>query len=420
MLITDIGVLAGVGTVAAPVLWLSPLSDLLSIVRVVALRLAYPGRKPEQLEVVPPTRRPHVLFLVPAHNEALLIKHCVQSLCQLHRRHCDSTVVVVVDACTDDTAAIARCAGAAVLDFGHSTPIGKARLLDQAVRRGVHESYDAVVIVDADSIVDQRFADTVGSSPMLRSTVQQGYHSISNPRESWLTRLAALLNSVRYEGQLVLRAQAELNAPLTGNGMCLGCEVLNQHGMHCRTIKEDLELYARYTLAGVSIQYCPSAVLYAQESRSLAQARTQRDRWARGKWEIVRRYAWPICISPLPLRQRLDSLSEITHHGPVLHTFTALAIGLPLIGNPGYAGLVGQLLLASIIPLLVWTLLAFRKQPERFLLLAAFACLPAYVLWRIGVFATGALSRSRKEWRRSPRHEPRPSRRRAHGSERKV
>ena len=406
MPITGIGVLVGVGTVTAPVLWLSPLSDLLSIVRVAALRRANHGRKAEvPPDGCPPPRRPHVLFLVPAHNEALLIEDCVQSLCRLDRRHCDSSVVVVVDACTDDTAGIARRAGAAIVDFGHATPIGKARLLEQAVRHGVHESCDAMAIVDADSTVDQRFADIVGRSPTLRSTIQQGYHSISNPRESWLTRLAALLNSARYEGQLMLRAQAGLNAPLTGNGMCLGCEVLNQHGMHCRTIKEDLELYARYTLAGVSIQYCPSAVLYAQESRSLAQARTQRLRWETGKWAIARRYAWPICISALPLLQRLDSLSEITHRGPVLHTFAALALGLPLIGNPGYAGVLGLVLLASTIPLLAWTFLSFLKQPERLRLLAALAFLPAYVIWRIGVFATGALNRSRK-WRRSPRHQP--------------
>lgn len=406
MPITLTGAVIAVGTITAPVLWLSPLSDLLSLTRMAGRRRRDSGVTADAPVTGTPLRaRPRILFLVPAHNEALLVEGCVHSLRRLDREHCESSVAVLIDACTDDTAGIARRGGAEIVDFGHATPMGKARLLEQAVSRNLHEPYDAMVIIDADSLVDQRFADIVACSASLRSTVQQGYHSLSNPRESWLTRLAALLNSVRYEGQLMLRAQAGLNTPLTGNGMCLGRDVLRQHGMSCRTIKEDLELYARYTLAGVRIHFRPSAVVYAQESRSLAEARTQRIRWEAGKWEIAMRYAMPILRSPLPLRQRLDALSEITHHGPVLHTFLALALALPLLGRPGYAGMLGLVLLTSIVPLLIWILLALRRQPDRLRLLAALACLPAYLLWRIGIFVTGTFSRSGKVWRRSPRHD---------------
>ena len=401
------GVLTAAGTLTAPVFLLSPLSDVLSLAAILVRRARVVRRgTPSVPSVDLHPRRPHLLFLVPAHDEALLIDRCVRSLISLHRVHCDSSIVVLTDACTDDTAAIARRAGATVVDFGHTTPLGKAKLLDAAVQRGIYEPYDALVVIDADSEAAPDFADVIGRQPSLHAIVQQGHHGISNPRETWLTRLAALLNSARYDGQLSVRARAGLNTPLTGNGMCFGRDVLRQHGMRCTTVKEDLEIYATYTLAGVRILFCPAAVVFAQEARSLAQARTQRIRWEAGKWAIVRRYAWPIATSRLSFRQRLDTMAELTHHGPVLHGFAAAALALPILGQPGYAGVLSVVLLATTIPMVGWTILGFRKQPERLRLLGAIAALPAYLLWRAGILAVATFTHSGARWHRSPRHAP--------------
>lgn len=394
------------GTIVLALLWLSPLSDVISLFVVAGRRhrdasttRIQPGFTTEH-----PEQRPRLLFLVPAHNEQLLIASCVSSLVRMQAAHCDHTTLVVLDACTDDTERRAREAGAKVVDFGHTHALGKARLLDEAVRRGVHERFDALVVIDADSEVDASFADAMATAPGLCSAVQQGYHTLANPTESWLTRLAAVLNSGRYDWQLPLRARAGLNVPMTGNGMCLGRDVLRQHGVHCETIKEDLELYARYTLAGVRIVFCPRAVVYAQEARSLTDARTQRVRWATGKWGIARRYAWPLARSDIPVLQRVDALSEITHQGPVIHATTAIVLSVPLVGQDGYAGFLALVLIGSTIPSLIWATLGFVRQPKRGRLLLAFAALPIYVVWRIVIFFIATLSTSAPDWRRSPRH----------------
>jgi cellulose synthase/poly-beta-1,6-N-acetylglucosamine synthase-like glycosyltransferase len=173
--------------------------------------------------------------------------------------------------------------------------------------------------------------------------------------------------------------------------------------MHAETVKEDLELYARYTLAGVRIVFRPTAIVYAQEARSLNQARTQRLRWGTGKWYIVRRFAGPLIASRLRIRQRLDALAEITHQGPILHSAAAVTLAAPLLGQSGYLRVLGLTLLGTVLPIFIWTAMSLRRQPDPVRLLGALACVPLYTIWRLGVFIFAGVRSSHQRWIRSPR-----------------
>jgi cellulose synthase/poly-beta-1,6-N-acetylglucosamine synthase-like glycosyltransferase len=321
----------------------------------------------------------------------------------MHSRNCVTDILVLLDACSDGTAAAISAAGVRTLALSPEEPLGKARLLEHAIRERVHEGYDALVIVDADSTVAADIAEVFAASSALRTIVQQGYHGLSNPDDSWLTRLASLLNGVRYDLQLPLRAEAELNAPLTGNGMCIGSAVLLQFGLQCTTIKEDLELYARYTLLGVRIIYQPRARLYAQEAASISAAGTQRLRWEAGKWDILRAYGHSVVMSRLSLRQRIDALGEISHHGPVVHAGVAIAVGSPLLAFPGIPRVLGAAALATVIPLIIGVAITLSGRPDWLRLLVSMAGIPLYLVWRVGILLMGMLPNSRKRWIRSPR-----------------
>ncbi|MBB4862173.1 glycosyltransferase involved in cell wall biosynthesis [Pseudomonas nitritireducens] len=93
--------------------------------------------------------------LVPAHNEAQLLGACLASLRQaaLHPGLDAEPVciLVVLDACTDDSEAVANACGVAVLrveqrNVGHARRAGAARLLEQGARW--------LACTDADSSVD--------------------------------------------------------------------------------------------------------------------------------------------------------------------------------------------------------------------------------------------------------------------------
>ncbi|MCR1783286.1 glycosyltransferase family 2 protein [Nocardioides carbamazepini] len=98
--------------------------------------------------------------LVPAHNEAQGIAATLASLTGQSRA--PDRVVVVADNCTDDTAEIARRAGAEVIE-SLDNPHKKAGALNQALERilPAQGENDLVMVMDADTVLDDGFLDSV-------------------------------------------------------------------------------------------------------------------------------------------------------------------------------------------------------------------------------------------------------------------
>ena len=102
----------GLGLLAA-VLLLPTLSDLVSVLRVLTPR---PSRHAVRSRA---TELPRLLFLVPAHDEELLLPACLESLRGLRYPPERRRIVVVADNCRDRTAAIARSGDAQNLNSAY-------------------------------------------------------------------------------------------------------------------------------------------------------------------------------------------------------------------------------------------------------------------------------------------------------------
>ncbi|MEO8139164.1 MAG: glycosyltransferase family 2 protein [Gemmatimonadota bacterium] len=380
-------------------LWLLPcVSDLLSVI-VRAVGTA----RPTASAPLGPSR---IAFLIPAHNESLLIEAALRSLLAQRHRHAELAVWVIADNCTDDTAALASRAGATVLERQDPDHPGKPAAIAWALRQISLDDRDAVVIIDADTVVDPGFADALAAHGPLRAKAVQAWFGSSNPQESWLTRLASLLVDVRYDGQFALKRDTGLNVVLTGNGMCLGTGLLSRGGWVADSLTEDLEMYARYTATGVRIDYAPGARLYAQEARDLAQTATQRRRWQAGRWNAFAGHAVPLLRSgSIGMRQRLDALAELSFSGPVAHASVALLLGVPLLLLGTMAGrIVGGIFLLSIVPIVGWTCWALLRRSDRLTLIIDLLRLPFYAVWRAGLALAVLFTGRSERWERSPRH----------------
>ena len=94
-------------------------------------------------------------------------------------------VLVLADNCTDRTAAIARREGATVLERRDSTRKSKGYaieyLLDRLRESGTLESFDAFVIVDADSTVSQGLLGGFASAVEAGRDWVQCRYAVSNP-----------------------------------------------------------------------------------------------------------------------------------------------------------------------------------------------------------------------------------------------
>lgn len=386
-----------VGGVAL-LLFLPTLSDLLSLGR---LPLPRAGREPARNGP-----EPRLLFLVPAHNEALLIVGCVRSLVHMDYPREQRRLVVIADNCTDDTASLAREAGAECLERSDLDRKGKPWALAWALERTDLAEFDAVVIVDADSVVDPGFARAMARHAPLANRAVQGSHAVRNPGDSSMTRMAAVLSTVFYRYMYPLRSRAGLSVPLTGNGMCIGAEILRTRGWRAFSIAEDTELYVDLTRAGHRIEVEPDAVVRSQEARELKQGKVQRTRWRAGRLAILKRIGPEVLrAGDLGPRQKLDMLGELLAPGPLVHLGVALLLAVPvlLLQPPGATALMVLLLLPPA-RLGVYTLLAIRDQPDPAGTVRAFLFLPVYLVWRLGMEVVALRTDGDRSWVRTDRH----------------
>lgn len=377
------------------ILLLPTLSDLVSLATVL---LAHPRSRARSPEL------PRLLVLVPAHDEEMLLGACIDSLSMMHYPVDRRSIVVIADNCSDRTADVARQGGALCLEREDRAAPGKPRALAWALGQVPLAEYDAVVIVDADTIVNRNFARGLAESAPLGEKAVQGFYDVHNRDEAALTRLASVLGTAMHLFAYPLKQRAGLNTPLVGNGMCIGSRILQRHGWTAFSICEDWELYAQLTAQGIRTEPAPGAVVYAQETHTLKESLSQRQRWTAGKLTVLARWAPRILGSRhVGVRQALDAIGELTALGPVLQlgAVVVLAAASILLGLPWVAPV---LIAASLVRPLVYSVIALCVHPDPVATLAAFAYLPVYAVWRLRAAMGSVVLLRGKAWIRTQRH----------------
>src|SRR5437899_2068968 len=329
----------------ALVLVLPTLADLVSLARI-ALGRRQPDSRSSDL--------PRLLFMIPAHNEELVIKPCLASLARLDYPANRFDILVVADNCSDRTAQIVHQAGVRCLERSKPELRGKPYALAWAVSQIPLRDLDAVVIVDADTVLRSDFARAIAQLAPLGDKAVQPYNDVANPADSVLTRMAAVLSTANHRFAYGLKNRAGLNVPLSA-GMCVGANLLERHGWPVFSIGEDWEYYAFLTECGTRIQSATGARLFAQEAQSLGQSASQRKRWTGGKLTVLGRYSRRLLSSrQIGMAQKLDVLAELSSSGPAVHlgivlmTIVVVALTQPLGATWIVAGFAASLIRPAI------------------------------------------------------------------------
>ena len=370
-------------------------SDLLSVLKVLL------GRTPKR--TAPPDELPRFLVLVPAHDEEMTVAACVRSLFQMHYPSDRFTVAVIADNCDDRTADVALATGACCLEREDPLHPGKPHAIAWALERLPLDRYDAVTIVDADTVVAPGFAAALARAAPLNGKAVQGYFGVENRTENALTRLAAILAAANHRFAYPLKKRAGLNTPLLGNGLSIGTMVLRTHGWRAFSIAEDWEMYAQLTERGILIECVPDAVVYAEEAHSLRESLSQRERWTAGKLTVLVRSILPVLRSrQIGPHQKLDAIAELSSVGPVLH-LTLVLLGTSVAVLLRVPPAITLLLVGSLLRPVAYTLFALGGEPDPVRAMAAFAFLPVYAIWRIGAAVSSLRMLGNKPWIRTPR-----------------
>lgn len=263
-----------------------PLAGYLALVTAAAWRAKRAGHHRTTPRPEPSTR---FVVLIPAHDEERLIGDALESLRRLDYPAELVQVHVVADHCSDGTVAIARAAGATVHEHVDPLPRGKGPALQWALGRLSGDGIDAVVVLDADSVVDRGFLAALDARLAEGGLVFQAHYAVRDASSTSQTELRSLALALRHYVRPLGRAALGASCGLYGNGMAFARPVLERVAWSDH-LTEDLELQAELLLAGIPVGFVPDARLHAEMPATLAQAQSQNERWERGRIELVARF----------------------------------------------------------------------------------------------------------------------------------
>jgi cellulose synthase/poly-beta-1,6-N-acetylglucosamine synthase-like glycosyltransferase len=238
----------------------------------------------------PPAGDLHLTVLVPAHDEAGSIAAAVDGLLGCDYPPERRRVVVIADNCSDETAALARAAGAETWERDDRASAGKGQALAWALGRLRDEGpeTDAIVIFDADCVPSPNLLARLASQLADGADGAQARLMIDDPDASTAAALRSgaytLMNYTRPLGKEALG----LSAGLQGTGMALATRTLAEIPWGSFSLIEDREYHLQLVEAGRRVRFVADAEVRTPAPPSRSGANTQETRWDAGNLYLAR------------------------------------------------------------------------------------------------------------------------------------
>jgi len=356
----------------------------------------------------PPRSAREIRFdvVVPAHDEAAVIERTVASLRALDWPKDRFRVVVIADNCTDQTAALARAAGATVLERQDTTRRGKGYALEFAFERSRADGFaQALVIVDADSEASPNLLEAMAYRIERGEEAIQADYGVLNPLAAWRTRLMTIAITAFHVVRSRGRERMGVSCGMRGNGWCVTHELLRRIPYQAYSLAEDLEFGITLGLAGCRIAYVDEAHVYGEMVSREAAARKQRERWERGRAELVRTMTLPLLRAWLARRSAVCLDLALDLLVPPL-SWVALNVMLLLVAAAAATwwdpARIGWLWLAAACAAALWlhVLRGWQLSGIGLRGLIDLARVPFFLLWKLRVMLS---RRTTQGWVRTER-----------------
>jgi len=243
----------------------------------------------------PSSQRLRFDVIVPAHNEAEVIERTVASLRKIDWPSENFRVLVVADNCSDKTAALARNAGAEVLERHDDARRGKGYALDFAFQTSREQDRaDAVVVIDADAEVSPNLLEAFAARIEKGAHAVQVHYGVLNPWTSWRTRLITIAKASFHIVRSRAREHLRVSCGIRGNGWCVTHKLLRAVPYQAYSLTEDLEYGIDLGLAGYRVEYAEEAHSNAEMVSGEQAAGKQRQRWESGRFQLIRTKTLPL------------------------------------------------------------------------------------------------------------------------------
>lgn len=226
------------------------------------------------------------MAVISARNEEKVIANLIESLkLQAYPKN-KLDIYVIADNCTDNTAQIAREAGAIVYERFDETKKTKGYALEWFFEKVLEEfpdKYDAFCVFDADNLVTPGFFNKMNEKLCEGEKIVQGYRDIKNAGDNWISANGAIYYWILNRLYHYSRYNLGLSSFIQGTGFMVSMDIIKEEGgWHTTALTEDIEFSFTQIAKGRKIAWANDAIVYDEQPTGFVQTWNQRLRWGVG------------------------------------------------------------------------------------------------------------------------------------------
>lgn len=250
-------------------------------------------KKPKNREFV----QHKIGIVISARNEEKVIGHLIDSIYKNDYPRELYNIFVVADNCTDSTKQICEEKGCIVLERNDPEKIGKGFALNFLFSElHTNPEYadvipDAYIVLDADNIIKPNYITEMNKVYDQGYEIVTSYRNSKNYGKNWITSGYGLwfLHEARHlnNSRMILKN----SCAISGTGFLISTAVVKDYdNWKFFTMTEDIECATDFVTSGRKAGYASTAELYDEQPETFKKSFIQRERWAKGYYQVLHRY----------------------------------------------------------------------------------------------------------------------------------
>lgn len=233
--------------------------------------------------------------IIAARNERAVIAQLIESIrLQKYPKELID-IYVIADNCTDDTAEIAKRAGAVVFERENRKLVGKGYALNFGFKTlaqlGKFGDYAGFFVFDADNLLDENYIAEMNNVFDSGYKIVTSYRNTKNYDSNWISAGSSLwfLREAKYINRS--RMLLGLSCAVSGTGFLVSREIIAKNrGWNYYLLTEDIEFSIDSVIKNEKIGYASKAMLYDEQPYTFKESWNQRIRWAKGFYQVFMSY----------------------------------------------------------------------------------------------------------------------------------
>lgn len=241
---------------------------------------------------------PKTAILIPAHNEEAVIADTLEKMKVVLPDN--SSIIVIADNCSDNTAQIAESSGVQVLVRENLEERGKGFALSHGIEYLRADPPEVVIVIDADCDVYENTIEHLVSSVTHTGRTSQALDLMTVGENAKLQQqIAAFAFAFKNHARLLGMKKLGMPCNLLGTGMAFPWDIIKDAKLATGNIVEDIQLGIDLVQNNKPALFVPTALVTSQFPDSLEALNEQKTRWEHGHLQTLLSQSPSLALSRL-------------------------------------------------------------------------------------------------------------------------